>query len=317
MGCRAMMGLCAWVLAAPIPASAMTFTSKPSDGVTVVWASGEIVPGDAERLTAELLLAPRGVPVVMRVDSHGGSVVAGETLAAVVHRYRVAVAVGAGDTCASACFLLFAASPLRMAAETGQVGVHSASSAAGETMASMATTTVMARSAADLGVPAAIVGRMVATAPGAMAWLTRAELATLGAHMLDEAPAPPPPAGAAPAPAVSLGPPAVASLPHTHTPTPRPPPTRVTGTVPPDERSAPFQQGRAERAAWERWFAGLSGDMRDGAEFWLRERERRPSSACTGTAAFVAGCEAARARLAGPDARRHTEPQFWWGWGRS
>lgn len=311
MGCRAIMGLCAWVLAAaPNPASAMTFTSKPADGVTVVWATGEIVPGDAERLTAELLLAPRGVPVVMRVDSHGGSVVAGETLAAVVHRYRVAVAVGAGDTCASACFLLFAASPLRMAAETGQVGVHSASSAAGETMASMATTTVMARSAADLGVPAAIVGRMVATAPGAMAWLTRAELASLGAHMLDEPPAPPP--AAAPAPPA---PPAVASLPP---PAPRPPPAaRVTGTVPPDERSVPFQQGRAERAAWERWLAALSGDMRDGAEFWLRERERRPPGACAGTAAFVAGCEAARARLAGPDARRHTEPQFWWGWGRS
>ena len=163
----------------------MAFARQAADGVTVVRATGEIAPGDAERFTAELMLAPRGVPVVLRVDSQGGSVVAGEALASVVNRHRVAVAVGAGDTCASACFLLFAASPVRMAAGTGRVGVHSAAAADGEGLASMAATTAMARSVSDLGVPAAIVGRLVAAGPGAMAWLSPAELASLGTHVLD------------------------------------------------------------------------------------------------------------------------------------
>lgn len=83
---------------------------------------------------------------------------------------------------------------------------------------------------------------------------------------------------------------------------------------PPDEQSASFQQGRADRLEWERWFASLDGDTRVGALFWSAERRKSQPGICSGSPEFRAGCIEARSRLTGPDAKRTSDPQYWWGW---
>jgi type IV secretory pathway VirB10-like protein len=103
---------------------------------------------------------------------------------------------------------------------------------------------------------------------------------------------------------------------------PPPPPAAVVASSPSstrrgapiDDQSPSYQQGRADRLAWEQWFATLSGDDRLGAEYWTGERHKADPGSCVGTPEFQRGCAAARQRLATPDVRRKTEPQYWYGW---
>ena len=69
----------------------------------------------------------------------------------------------------------------------------------------MATTTAMARAAADLGVPPQIIGKMVETTPNRMAWLTRDDLALMDVKIIA-----PQQQAAAPAPAPAPSPPPAA-----------------------------------------------------------------------------------------------------------
>lgn len=67
---------------------------------------------------------------------------------------KVATNVAGNATCASACFLVYAAGAAKFANYTAQVGVHGASDKQGEeTVASGAATVSMARAAKELGVP--------------------------------------------------------------------------------------------------------------------------------------------------------------------
>ncbi len=91
------------------------------------------------------------------------------------------VAVPTGATCASACFLIFAAGAKRVVAPDALIGVHSTSIGGQETPETLAANMEMARDAAALGVPPEIVGKMVETKPAHMEWLTPEELATCGA----------------------------------------------------------------------------------------------------------------------------------------
>jgi hypothetical protein len=82
--------------------------------------------------------------------------------------------------------------------------------------------------------------------------------------------------------------------------------------------SPPFQQGQADRQAWEAWFNAQIGDFRAGAEYWAAQRSKARST-CAGTARSVspdwsAGCRAAAERLAAPDRRRITERDYRAGW---
>jgi hypothetical protein len=66
-----------------------------------------------------------------------------------------------------------------------QIGVHGASDAGGaETIQSNAATVSMAKIAKDLGVPAAIIGRMVVTPPSEIVWLSPADLQSMGTTMV-------------------------------------------------------------------------------------------------------------------------------------
>lgn len=76
-----------------------------------------------------------------------------------------------------------------------------------------------------------------------------------------------------------------------------------------------FEQGWADRVAWERWVAAQSGDSRAGAEWWAGQRSLpRPGTCESGSPAFSAGCSEAYRRLAPSDARRRSDPDYRRGW---
>jgi len=81
--------------------------------------------------------------------------------------------------------------------------------------------------------------------------------------------------------------------------------------------SATFEQGQADRTAWEQWFAGLSGDLQAGAYWWSSQRSLPSPGACNNSAAsqlFVAGCEAAMSRLTPTDVKRKLSAEYRRGW---
>jgi hypothetical protein len=93
--------------------------------------------------------------------------------------------VGKNATCASACFLVFAAGDTKSVSYSARIGVHGASDEDGnETIQANAATVSMAKVAKDLGVPAAIIGRMVFTPPTEMVWLSPVELQSMGTTMV-------------------------------------------------------------------------------------------------------------------------------------
>ena len=161
--------------------------STMKDGRVVVSMSGEIADGDTDRLKAAIKIANDAGKFVssVRLNSEGGNLLEGVKLAETVKFAKMATNVGPGATCASACFLVFAAGETKFANYTAQIGVHGASDQAGqETAQSSAATVSMARVAKELGVPAAIIGRMVVTPPSEMVWLSPADLQTMGTTMI-------------------------------------------------------------------------------------------------------------------------------------
>ncbi|MBK3661891.1 ATP-dependent Clp protease proteolytic subunit [Bradyrhizobium diazoefficiens] len=172
----------------PSALSAATFKSVATkDGKTIILLSGEISEGDADTLKAAIKSANDVGKLVsgVRLNSPGGNLLESLKLADVVRFAKVATNVAGNAICASACFLVYAAGATKFANYTAQVGVHGASDKQGdETTASNAATVSMARAAKDLGVPPAIIGRMVVTPPNAMVWLTPQDLQSMGTTMI-------------------------------------------------------------------------------------------------------------------------------------
>jgi hypothetical protein len=162
-------------------------SSATRDGRIVVSISGDITEGDTEAFKAAVKAANDAGKLVtsIRLNSVGGNLLEGVKLSEAVRFAKVATNVGQGATCASACFLIFAAGETKFANYTAQIGVHGASDKTGaETVQSGAATVSMARIAKDLGVPPAIIGRMVVTPPDQMVWLSPADLQSMGTTMV-------------------------------------------------------------------------------------------------------------------------------------
>lgn len=172
------------VVVGPEAAHAMTISEeRAADSAVHVRMEGEIKAGDTAKLTA-ILRDDSGSIVDISLNSLGGNVLEAEQMASDIRDYGVTVTVDTGDTCASACFLLFAAGTVRKAGEHALIGVHSASDADGEeTPESLAVTTLIARDAAAYGVPSSIIGKIVTTAPGQIAWLNDADLRRMGVRV--------------------------------------------------------------------------------------------------------------------------------------
>jgi hypothetical protein len=112
-------------------------------------ATGEIVPGDYARLAALLGRNSSHRIIMIVLDSPGGTLSEAARLTEVIRDRRWASLVVGGAECASACFLLYVAAPMRFIYPGALIGVHSVSDGGTETFASQAFTTQMARLAAS------------------------------------------------------------------------------------------------------------------------------------------------------------------------
>ena len=159
-------------------------TISPTE--VIVGGRGPIVKGDTDRLQQALAAVPQSKRLLgLALDSPGGNVVEGEQLAKLIRARGLPVVIPSNSKCISACFLLLAASTRRLAASDALVGVHSASEAGEETDTSLAVTTLMARVAAEMGIPPAIIGKMVSTKAASVEWLTHADLLSMDVTIFD------------------------------------------------------------------------------------------------------------------------------------
>ncbi|WP_354138523.1 ATP-dependent Clp protease proteolytic subunit [Bradyrhizobium sp. LB11.1] len=156
-------------------------------GQATIWITGEIVPGDADKFSQSVRQANDSGKFVanVRLDSPGGNLLEGVKIADAIRYGKTSTNVGKTAVCASACFLMFAAGSTKNAGYGAQIGVHGASGENGEeTAASGAATVSMAKISKELGVPSAIIGRMVVTSPQDMVWLSPQELQSMGVTMM-------------------------------------------------------------------------------------------------------------------------------------
>jgi hypothetical protein len=178
------------MLASPLGNQSQAAELKPSvtrDGRVIIFMSGDIDVGDTEALKAAIKVANDAGKLVssLRLNSIGGNLLESVKLAEIVKFAKMATNVGQGATCASACFLVFAAGETKFANYNAKIGVHGASDETGEeTVQSGAATVSMARVAKELGVPPAIIGRMVVTPPSEMVWLSPTDLQSMGTTMV-------------------------------------------------------------------------------------------------------------------------------------
>jgi hypothetical protein len=267
----------------------------------IISARGPIIPGDTARLFDFLSRLPAtDRAVAFSIDSAGGNVLEGEKLAGAIRSSNIPIYVGQDSQCSSACFLLFAAAGSRFMAPDALIGVHSVSENGRETLDSMAFTTAFARDAAALGVPPAIIGKLVETPPQRATWLTPSDLASMSVVVLDETAS----ASTDPSQSQEL---------ESSAPAPAP--------APPDQTSmsAASAEGLADRRAWENWFSGLNGAFKEGAEYWAGQRSTPRPGSCYGQAEqslgdWTAGCLAARQILTPSDRRRKSDPEYRAGW---
>ena len=189
------------LLLGPVPVSALQYGQFPLEPPYVgITATGPIVPGDFDRLGAFIKILPQSEGTLsFFVDSPGGDIFEAEKIAVLINKSAAVVAIPSGSQCSSACFLLFAAAAHRFMAPDALIGVHSTSENGQENLTSMGFTTAFARDAAAYGVPPAIIGKMVQTEPGRIAWLTPSDLQPMGVSLLPAAPPQAQPLPAAPA----------------------------------------------------------------------------------------------------------------------
>jgi hypothetical protein len=153
---------------------------------------GDIVVGDFERFgqVGEQALALGKPAAGIWLNSGGGDFGEAAKFADKLFSLREAVAdkpgaaavVGFEQTCASACFLIFACTQHRIADASAHIGVHSARNSNNnkEDIYSYAADTAMARIAKQCGVPGYLIAKMVTTPADSMYWLTELDLHSMG-----------------------------------------------------------------------------------------------------------------------------------------
>src|SRR5271157_5563752 len=149
----------------------------------VIHMTGQIMSGDMAKLGAWLdTLPPSDRVIAFSLDSPGG--VLGEALqmADMIARIPAKTELFDNTTCASACFWLFAAGRYREMSSRARLGVHSVSDALGAEMPGG--TITVARMAHQFGVPDQIIGKMVATPPDQITWLTIADLKAMPVEVI-------------------------------------------------------------------------------------------------------------------------------------
>jgi hypothetical protein len=287
-----------WLVASP--AAALQFEQVAiSPTEVIVSGRGPIVKGDSGRLEQALAAVPPALQVsALAFDSPGGNVVEGELLAQLIRTRKLAVVIPANSKCVSACFLLLAASPRRLAAVDALVGVHSASEGSEETQAALAGTARMAKAAAAFGIPPALIGKMVQTSPGRVEWLTQADLGSMNVVVFDDD--------------------TPTAVHRTNTIGAR----QIDRVLPPLPKAATpvdFAAGLEDRRDWDVWLASLRGSFRDGAAFAQAQPSPQQPGSCSGADTvnrgdFTSGCEAAWRRLTPVNIKLRSNADYTAGW---
>jgi hypothetical protein len=158
------------------PANAATYTYENVDDYSVLTLHGEIVDGDAQRLSDTIDWVDKTFNrkvKVLDLDSPGGLIGEAVKIATVTAGHANTV-VRENHYCASACFIVLLAGMKRIVSVESHIGVHSNSDATthAETVSTEASTLEMARLYSKMRVPASIVGKMVATPASEVYWLT-------------------------------------------------------------------------------------------------------------------------------------------------
>ena len=169
-------------LSVSIAAAAEIKSISLADDRVEISISGAIASGDADLVAARIKAATDAGKLVtsVRLNSDGGNLLEGVRMAAVVRSAKLSTSVGQNATCASACFLVFAAGDTKFAYVHARIGVHGASEDGNE---SRKATVAMARIAEELTVPSSIIRRMVNTPPNDMTWLSLNDLRSMGADI--------------------------------------------------------------------------------------------------------------------------------------
>ena len=172
-------------------ANAMDYHIAPmGNNDIVIVMSGPIRKGDLKNLHAFIRNNTKNVHGLFgfALNSPGGDVLEAEARTQFVKKLGVLTIVSGGDLCASACFLLFAAGKGKIVHPRARIAVHSVSMNTVENPEALAATTAMARDAAALGVPAAIIGKMVTMPAEGIEFLSREDLQSMGAEFLPDEP---------------------------------------------------------------------------------------------------------------------------------
>jgi hypothetical protein len=186
------------LIAAPLIFFAMKPTQSAEIGVVdtqdshVIYIKGEILRGDADRFSTALNTAIRKASsdkhaIFTDLNSLGGSVAEASQIASLVKEKELPVSVLKSSECASACFIIFLATPYKFAWHGARIGVHSVSIENGTENASTKEITVdFARYAKESGAPDSVVGKLVGTKPNDIMFLSDAELRSMNVIFLDD-----------------------------------------------------------------------------------------------------------------------------------
>lgn len=284
----------AWFLAgllatATAHAASIEYGSKV-DGLNLITITGQIEEGDADKFNQVIAQLP-GRSIVA-LESPGGVLIDGLNLGLAIHRHNFDTAVLPNETCASVCGLMWLAGATRYMADTSKIGFHEA--AFGDGSIAGQGNALIGAYLHEMGLKFDTVAYLTRSTPGEMTWLRPTEANRFGIAY---------------------------SLFQTNTAQQQPPvqpqysPPR---TVAAEQSSwtAAYAQGRQARIDYEQWFNTLpEGLYKTGVLYWAAHRSDKPHPPnCDGPTDWQSGCLAARTKLTPSDVRRHTEPDFWYGW---
>src|SRR5215211_6804589 len=174
----AVCGLSGLALSVSIAAAAEIKSFNLKDDSVEISISGNIALGDIDALRASIKAANDAGKLVtsLQLNSDGGNLLEAVRVADWVRSAKISTNVGQSATCASACFLIFAAGETKYANDSARIGVHGASE---KGVVSRATTS-MADVAKELDVPWSIIRRIINTPPGEVEWLSLVDLRLMG-----------------------------------------------------------------------------------------------------------------------------------------
>lgn len=180
--------LCIAIAQAAPAYSGTVWLDWQSNGSAGIVIEGSITPETRFELSwGAFQIRERGGEILAYVlDSLGGNVEAAAGLAYDIRHDDKPVMLLSGAKCISACFLLISAAREKFLAPDAIVGIHSASTPAGqESWDSFAATAYIAKLAAQDGIPDFLIGRLVSTPADQVYVLTADDMNSIpGAHVL-------------------------------------------------------------------------------------------------------------------------------------